>query len=477
MKKIFFFFFCAMLALTACKEGALLPNTAPETQISVDTIVVSAENRLNSVVELHWSGEDRDGYVTSYEISVNGGTWANVGATTDSVFRFDITTGDTANIRFAVRAIDNQGMKDPSAAELIIPVKNTPPVARFDSKKTVPAAVQTVFSVLFNVSDPDGVENLDSVFVKINEGKWFPVSKNISFLTFIPTQASVAGSQATTLLLGTEMRPAQRTIDGLIVGDTNRVYVRARDISGAFSAIDSTSKFFLKRKTGNLLVIDDHKDAVASSTYAPALNAVSPLRDSLDLLANIPPFWETFGMMMRQYDRVFWYSDGAEDVAFGRQMHIEVAAVILQQYLNNGGKLLISTTFPDRLKTKGTTSSPIWGFSPIDSLSTSLGQARISRDSAAVPTAAATGYAALVSEATITGVKPFYPKNTNATLFTAQLTRIGGWAGPNTVCGTTTYNNGRLNQVFWAVELHKLNKNPVAMQQFFSRLLNTDFAW
>lgn len=477
MKNIYFPIIVLMLALAACKEGALLPNTAPETRIFVDTIVVSAENRLNSVVALHWSGEDKDGYVNAYEIAINGGAWANVGATTDSVFRFDITSGDTANIRFAVRAIDNQGLKDPSAAELTLPVKNTPPVALFDTKKAVPMAVQTVFSVLFSANDPDGIENLDSVFVKINNGKWFPLAKNISFLTFIPTQASVAGSQAATLLLGTEMRPAQRTIDGLIVGDTNRVYVRARDISGAFSAIDSTSKFFLKRKTGDLLVIDDHKDAIASSTYAPALNAVSPLRDSLDLLVNIPPFWETFGMMMRQYDRVFWYSDGAEDAAFGKQMHLEIAATILQQYLNNGGKVLISTTFPDRLKTKGTTDSPIWGFSPIDSLSTSLGQARISRDSAAVPTAAATGYAALVSEATITGVKPFYAKNANATLFTAQLTRIGGWVGPNAVCGSTTYNNGRLNQVFWAVELHKLNKNPVAMQQFFSRLLNTDFAW
>lgn len=77
MKNIYFPIIVLMLALTACKEGALLPNTAPETRIFVDTIVVSAENRLNSVVALHWSGEDKDGYVNAYEIAINGGAWAN----------------------------------------------------------------------------------------------------------------------------------------------------------------------------------------------------------------------------------------------------------------------------------------------------------------------------------------------------------------------------------------------------------------
>ena len=100
--------------IASCKEGEPLPNSAPETQMSIESINLSGDNRLNSTVNLTWFGTDIDGYVQYYEIRVGDKDWVKT-QTQDSIFLFDIEPNqDSTDIDFYVRAVDNEGVEDPT---------------------------------------------------------------------------------------------------------------------------------------------------------------------------------------------------------------------------------------------------------------------------------------------------------------------------------------------------------------------------
>ena len=120
-----------LLTLTACDKGELLENKAPDTRISVSEINLTGEDRLRSEVTLHWFGADEDGWITGYELSLDGTNWSPV-TKQDSTFSFELTLGsDTTDIDFYVRAVDNDDAVDPTPAYLRVPIRNSPPTAIF----------------------------------------------------------------------------------------------------------------------------------------------------------------------------------------------------------------------------------------------------------------------------------------------------------------------------------------------------------
>ena len=119
-----------------CDRGEAIDNIAPETHLAVKSIERFGADRLNSKVSMSWYGTDVDGYVTGYELSLDGTTWKH-STKQDSVFLFSIPAGsDTADITLYVRAIDNQGQRDESPASLVFPLKNAPPVAEVDRHRS-----------------------------------------------------------------------------------------------------------------------------------------------------------------------------------------------------------------------------------------------------------------------------------------------------------------------------------------------------
>ena len=114
-----------------CDRGQSVGNILPETRMSLDSINLSGEDRLNSVVKLSWFGSDADGYVVGYEVRVDEGPWVGTNRT-DSTMVLAIPAGlDSADLAVEVRAIDNEGGVDASPARLIVPIKNSPPTAEF----------------------------------------------------------------------------------------------------------------------------------------------------------------------------------------------------------------------------------------------------------------------------------------------------------------------------------------------------------
>ncbi len=470
--------FITLFICSGCDEGTLKENIPPDTQIFLEEINLDEQNQLNSVVRLHWSGEDQDGYVVGYEISLDGTTWSFT-RNQDSVFRFVIPAGnDRATIPFHVRAIDNLSLQDPTPALLDIPIKNTPPTISLDSTKRIPDTVSVVFSTLWNVEDTDGNETLDSIFIKVNEGPWYPLSSNQTLLTFVPSDPETSGAQPVFLYPGASSTPLATPIEGMIIDANNRLMIKARDIAGAESIIDTSNLFFIRSQNSDLLVIDSHGTSDVDEVYLPILNNTYPGYDYFDLISQPPPFWDpTFLLFLQLYDKVFWYSDDALPQDQGLQMYLEAASSPIQKFLNQGGKIFITAKFAAPFTDPETANqTTIQDYSPIDSFSTSSGQARIPTDSLAIPPQNL-DYPILQSGSFITGADPFYPKNPENILYDVQLIAAGGWVGPNTIAATTNFTNGEINQVFFSVELHKLNGDIEALNILFDRILNNAFAW
>ena len=122
-------------------------------------------------------------------------------------------------------------------------------------------------------------------------------------------------------------------------------------------------------------------------------------------------------------------------------------------------------------------SSLVFAFTPMDSLSSSSGQARIARDGKVFPTAGFAEYDTLVASGFIAGVDAFYPKDPANAMFEGELLAVSGWVGPPTIIAKSLFTNGQTNQVFVGVELHRLNEDEAALQSFFNRVLNIEFDW
>ena len=466
------------LLLAACKKGELLTNAAPDTHISITKINLVGDDRLKSEVTLHWFGSDEDGWVTGYDLSMNGTDWTNVN-TQDSTFSFSLPFGsDTTDIDFYVRAIDNDGDADPSPAYLKIPIKNTPPTAIFDSIQVLKDTSFIVTTVFLDVQDLDGVDNIDSIFFKMNNGNWYGLPGTTKVITLVPNDPSLTGTVTSKVLRGPAATLLAAEIDGLNLGGDNTFYLKARDLAGSESIIDTSKNVFVKRKASDLLVIDAHPGGISPSpedVYAQTLNNVEPNYDRIDLRiangANIPNLWSpTFSTLINFYDRLFWYGDASD----GGLAILENASGAIQEYLNQGGKILVNTSFPSSFDN----ASVLQEYTPLDSLSTSTGSARLPTGNLVVPTAAFAGtFDTLEASVFVGRATPMYAKSTAQVIYTGNFTITGGWVGSDVVCAKLVNGAGRTNVVLVTVELQQLFGRPAALENFFNGILLNEFNW
>ncbi len=469
-----------LMGLSACDMGQKLDNQAPETQIFLDEINLEGENRLRSTIRLHWIGEDVDGYVVGYEVSLDQNDWTFT-TRTDSILNFALPPGrDTIDLSFFVRAKDNEGALDPSPDELVIPLKNTPPIALFDTLSPLQDTFYTVFALPVLVDDPDGSNTIDSVLIKANEGPWLAVNPSTKIVTVLPTSPEATGAMNGTVF--EDLDPsAFGELEGIRLEDDNIFYIKSVDIAGSSSKIDTSQRIFLKRKTGNLLVLDDHQNDDVDTIYSNRLRDIYPNFDQVNMALNRPKLWNpTFRVWISLYDKILWYGDGR--FASGTEsLLIELAANEIQNFLSGGGKLLFSTTFTSQFNQRlNLELSPLFEFTPMDSLANNLGrQPRLSPDSLIRPKAAfASELEALQSSFFAAAVYPYYPKNPDNTLFTADVSGVGGaWQGPTDMIGRTVFINGETNVVFSSIELHTLSRNSPALNTFLDVVLNQYFNW
>lgn len=469
------------VASPSCDRGEAIDNRAPETHLAVKSIERSGPDRLNSKVNMSWYGTDIDGYVTGYELSLDGQNW-KYSQSQDSTFLFAIPAGsDTADITLYVRAIDNLGAKDESPASLIFPLKNAPPIAEIEHSSQSLGNALGVLTYRWSASDPDGNETIAGAEIRFNNGTWYPIDPKQSMLTFVlePDQGGGMGTTAS-LFYGNALQATQSGLDGLVENAANILQVRIQDIAGAQSAVDSALSVQVSRPSSDLLFVSGQTSAVTAQ-YKGWLDALSLTYDVLDLNANSgesrPYFWNpTFRHILSQYSRVLTVtnSDNALDPVTGAtQPLLAHMAQALQSFTSQGGKLMTSTAFGPN-----TDFSPFVGSFPMDGIVTSSGQVRLVPDSALVPQVSGS-YPDLHPASILIGISPLVPSADAELFYRAQLTKLSGWQGDNVVGVRRKYlgNPAHINEVFFSIELHRVASSSSDMEDLLEQILVYDFNW
>ncbi len=470
-----------VIALAGCTKGDRNANEAPDTQISVKEINLSGDSRLNSTVRLNWFGTDKDGYVVGFEISFDNQNWTYT-TLLDSTFSFTIPAGqDTTDVNFYVRAVDNDGLTDPSPAYLAVPLKNTPPSASFDNELGPRDTALMVSTFKWNAADPDGNASIAKVEVKFNQGQWYELAMGQEVVSFLVDPTVQSGAATAEVYFGFNDQPEAEKIDGLLVNGYDTLYIRATDIAGAVSPVDTADAFYLKNKTqGATLLWVSGQVTTTANKYKAILDGVNITYDFLDYGRDIngdamPSYWDpTFKLISRQYPKMF-VSSGQETyrnrVTSRDVTMLEFMAPVIQSFTNNGGKSFVTVSF-----NKAKDLSEISGPYPVKELVTSTaGQARILPDSGLVPLMM--GPYPIIKTPTNnlqTGVVPIVGTDDSEDFYRARLTKLQGWQGTDVV-GVIRRPNNVWSQVFFGVELHNYNGDPAKLEDLFEEILVNEF--
>jgi hypothetical protein len=155
----------------------------------------------------------------------------------------------------------------------------------------------------------------------------------------------------------------------LVAGD-HVFYLQARDIAGALSNLirmpsDSTDIWHVREPVGDLLVVDDYSVLDdAPSFYSSVVNQFGPYsiwdiradRDG-DMRADLMPFSTvTLTKTLELFSTVIWYQNAGG--------HLEEAQVSVADFLEGGGRVVLSVTLPEFFSNQG---SPLY-FAGIDSV-------------------------------------------------------------------------------------------------------------
>lgn len=472
---IYFGWFLIMLfAFSSCKKEEEKLNQAPETDIAIQEINLSGEDRLSSLVRLRWWGTDPDGVVNNYEISFDQVEWIST-PLQDSTFQFVISAGsDTVDIDFWVRSVDDEGEKDESPAYLRIPLKNTPPEIEILDQLFPSDTAFLVSSISWSASDLDGSQTIDRIELKLNDGEWVGISNTRTFVAIVPNEPKATGITSADLVYIDGTRGPE--INGLNLEGENTFYVRSVDIAGSESKIDTSETIIIRNQVNDILVLGVSNSS-ANQFYKDNLDELGLAYDFVDGRRadskNLPKpasptFDPTFGEWIGLYSTVVLYSSDAGIQITGGQF-ADYARNGIQNYLEGNGKMLFSTAFSNDIQS----SNPLFGILPMDSLSSAEGLARLPIDSLAV---GENGYPDLITSVFISGLDPIYQSADSKVIYRANLTKNGGWEGPN-VIGVKRPTAGNTDLIFFSAELHRLNKDEAATDLLFEKIFNEEFNW
>lgn len=486
-------------------------NQSPIVRLSTEKINLPDTVRLFTRIQLSWSGQDGDGFIRGFRTawSVNLpeaisklGT-APLETRTDSVFLFNVVgSTDTATIWFVVEAEDNQGQRSKEPAVLRIPLINSAPFISFLTDGLPQAdTIWSVISLPFQLSDPDGSDNIDSVFLKINDGSWTSIPKSLNFITVVPESPGAFGESNALIFSGENLatqakEPVPVTgvrIPGLRLNEQNRFYLKIRDLAGSGMA-DSTRTYFIRRKTGDVLLLDAVRNSSRDSLYTSIVSTIAPF-DKLDLNfpvipgtrigANQPKFWNsTLYLLCNLYKKVFWYSDilptnqpaGADTT----RILLTPASASLSQYVRFKGKLLVSATFPDG-KNQLPIDNAAFSLLPVSTFYPRTDTIRIRPNGLALPRQGGYDSLKILSiGSVITGVDVFNPSSGADTLFVLPKASLGGYPGVNPLCIAARTKNPQVNRsnlIFFGMELYYLSADRQKLQQTFTKIFNDEFNW
>lgn len=470
-----FVFALLLIFFNSCKKGELLPNLPPDTKLFLDEINRVGENRLNTTFRLSWFGTDEDGFVEKFEYKINEGQWIST-RIQDSTFQFDLLAGsDTTDISFYIRAIDNEGLTDPSPAFLRIPIKNAKPIVAFDQLSLPQDTAHIVYTFRYSFADPEGVETVTNAYLKANDGEWVEINRNEKLISIVTDNPKNLQRTTASIYYGGNRQAEQVKLNGIKNNGENIFQLKVKDNAGADSKTDSANVIFLKPQKSDVLLVSGQSPTIATK-YAGLVKDAYSQADVLDYANSKrqPKFWQpTFRLIANNYDKIFLFGDQAtynNSVSGVTNTLLGFAAPTLQLLLDGGKKVLLSVTFD-----KAVDITDYASLIGVDSFSAARGQAILPTDSAII--AQKEQLSNLQANNFLLGVDPFYPSFNTEKWYTAQLLPSQGWSGPRTVAVSKKNAKQQTNLIFFSVELHGFDKDPSKLSQTFSYIFNENFNW
>jgi hypothetical protein len=342
-------------------QGDLNENLPPKTSLTLNEINLPEGERLVSQVNISWWGDDPDGFITGYEFYIGDPTNAadqdwSFTQSTDSTFILPIPQGNIeADVQFTVRAVDNDGSKDPEPPSLTFPIKNTPPEVSFAVNETPPDTTYRVASFGFNPSDPDGNANLNRIEIALNDTSsdgWKEISLDVNFITLRidDTQPNPVAS----VMLGRSAVESDIQFETVNMDAENELYVRTFDNAEAVSDL-ITYNWYVKRQTSRILFLNDYFGTNTDERGALHLSILDSIGiDQVDYIdisdgqvlggtrvpltsafPNRSLAEPTINMMLAEWDYIYWISDDLD-------RNIGYALEITDQFFNEGGKMFIN---------------------------------------------------------------------------------------------------------------------------------------
>ena len=483
--------------------GVPKENRLPDTYMVVDTIVRWGDDRFTSTLQVHWWGTDPDGWVVGYELRLAGvadTAWTFTTAH-DSIFLLNIPAGsDTFDAVFEIRAIDNTGAFDPSPARLRYPVRNSVPTLAFvyppngsnPLAGAFPTHSFTVLHFAWQGSDPDGAASIERYELCLND-----TTQSSRWLSLPPTytecilQAETPNGTSSSCLVfpGDRTTPLTDRLQGLILSDSNRLYVRVIDRSGAKSDWTESRSVFVRTLSHNILFVNaftpsaipnQNVDTVAARMATQlALSGINQYHElriferSGNAFTQLSANNATQSRIFDLFDHIIWLGGGGYDF----DQNAALTQYTMGRFLDGGGNLLMSLTSSAGSPATGT----IYELFPFDSL-----------------LAPPDGYGFLLTDtATLSPLSPNYPilgydrfnpavRPLKLRSGTTGLYKANIWlrnfstlsltpsSGPSTVMALRYNPINQSRFAFTTLELHSLNRNGT-LSTMLSQLLRNEF--
>lgn len=361
------------LGLAACDTsitGSALDNEPPTTQLAVrDTSLVDnllEGERLTSTVRVSWTGDDPDGYVAAYELRYHDdgaapGAWTRT-TSVDTLIQLPIPRGErAADVVFEVRAIDNEGLTDPTPARTVFPIQNAPPRLRLSQFDLPPDTTYPVFTFAWSASDPEGDDNLAAVEVALNDSTDFVrLPADVRFATFVARDYA-PGAATTEARVFTGRSSVNTGIDlpGLRLDANNTIYVRAVDQTDTTSVMERYT-WHVKDPAGEVLYVNDYRKLTAPNVqryhlgvlrrFLPAgtdvevwdLSQPYSTGNTGDLVRStaLPPAADpTLRETLALFRYIYWVSSNTTNSTADN--NLPFAAPVMDRFFEQGGKLIV----------------------------------------------------------------------------------------------------------------------------------------
>ncbi|MCP4634155.1 MAG: hypothetical protein GY855_14615 [candidate division Zixibacteria bacterium] len=376
------------------------PDSLPDSLAMPDT---STSTKI-----IHWYGDDVDGEVVGFyhawDETLSDTAWTY---TTDNMDTFYVPIREAyGEFTFYIKAVDNQDGIDPSPAYITFPVINSPPAIQFPVDFEISYLDEDFigFNIMtfgWNGSDPDGDETIVKYEYYLGDGNTPVDTVSFDTLTWIELPTS----------------PQRLTLSDLSVGE-HRVFFRATDIAGALSDVifypDTTATWTVQEPIGDVLYIDDNSFTLnPEEIYIQVLDSMYGANYSHWNIQERTYYYPSdITTAFSNFDKIVWNS--------GSYPHFRECESSLYNFLNNDGKLVVSTTYADEDTT-------IYGFLPIDSVTaTGINRPRIySVDSRYLEITGSMQYPISYVFGFIPGVPEFLPADSVTALYRAENVDTG----------------------------------------------------